>query len=99
MKEKNDIKNRWELTNILAAWKSGKSKLILSDVVKYIENKYAKSKKMKNKKIEIKENCIETFNAIEYFESFRMKELLKEDQFYIKHLIKHIKYLENERKK
>ena len=56
-------------------------------------------KKMKNKKIEIIENCIETFNAIEYFESFRMKELLKEDQFYIKHLIKHIKYLENERKK
>jgi len=54
---------------------------------------------MKSKKIKIIENCIETFNAIEYFESFRMKELLKEDQFYIKHLIKHIKYLENEREK
>ena len=54
---------------------------------------------MNKKKLEIIENCIETFNAIEYFESFRMKDLLEKDQFYIKHLIKHIKYLENERKK
>jgi len=54
---------------------------------------------MADKKNEIIENCIETYNAIEYFESFRMEELLKEDQFYIKHLIKHIKYLENEREK
>ncbi len=54
---------------------------------------------MADKKNEIIENCIETYNAIEYFESFRMEELLKEDQFYIKHLIKHIKYLEDERKK
>tara|TARA_R100000664_G_scaffold24886_1_gene34776 strand:- start:260 stop:424 length:165 start_codon:yes stop_codon:yes gene_type:complete len=54
---------------------------------------------MNKKKLEMIENCIETYNAIEYFESFRIEELLKEDQFYIKHLIKHIKYLENERKK
>ena len=39
-------------------------------------------------------NCIETFNAIEYFESFRMEELKEDDQFYIKHMIKYIKYLE-----
>jgi hypothetical protein len=39
-------------------------------------------------------NCIETFNAIEYFESFRMEELKQDDQFYIKHMIKYIKYLE-----
>tara|TARA_Y100000593_G_scaffold2383_1_gene4831 strand:+ start:2110 stop:2274 length:165 start_codon:yes stop_codon:yes gene_type:complete len=54
---------------------------------------------MNKKNLEMIENCIETYNAIEYFESFRIEELLKEDQFYIKHLIKHIKYLENERKK
>ena len=56
-------------------------------------------KKMNKKKLEIIENCIETYNAIEYFENFRIKDLLEKDQFYIKHLIKHIKYLENERKK
>jgi len=50
MKDKNKIKDRWELTNILAAWKSGESTLILSDVVKYIENKYAKSKKNEQEK-------------------------------------------------
>ena len=54
---------------------------------------------MNKKKLEIIENCIETFNAIEYFEVFRMKELLKKDKFYIKHLIKHIKHLENEKQK
>jgi hypothetical protein len=53
---------------------------------------------MNKKKLEIIENCIETFNAIEYFESFRMN-LLEKDKYYIKHLIKYIKYLENERKK
>jgi hypothetical protein len=38
------IKNkRWELTNILAAWKSGETELILSDIVKYIENDYIKN--------------------------------------------------------
>tara|TARA_R100000008_G_C3555635_1_gene153006 strand:- start:593 stop:757 length:165 start_codon:yes stop_codon:yes gene_type:complete len=54
---------------------------------------------MNKKKLEMIENCIETYNAIEYFENFRMKDLLEKDQFYIKHLIKYIKYLENERKK
>ena len=39
-------------------------------------------------------NSIETFNAIEYFENFRMEELKQDDQFYIKHMIKYIKYLE-----
>jgi hypothetical protein len=39
-------------------------------------------------------NSIETFNAIEYFESFRLEELKEDDQFYIKHMIKYIKYLE-----
>ena len=54
---------------------------------------------MNKKKLEMIENCIETYNAIEYFESFRIKDLLEKDQYYIKHLIKYIKYLENERKK
>ena len=36
-------KKRWELINILAAWKSGKTDLIFSDVVKYIENDYLKN--------------------------------------------------------
>ena len=53
---------------------------------------------MNKKNLEIIENCIETYNAIEYFESFRMN-LLEKDKYYIKHLIKHIKYLENEREK
>jgi hypothetical protein len=53
---------------------------------------------MKYKKLEIIENCIETYNAIEYFENVRMN-LLEKDKYYIKHLIKHIKYLENEREK
>jgi len=53
---------------------------------------------MNKKKLEIIENCIETFNAIEYFESYRMN-LLEKDKYYIKHLIKYIKYLENERQK
>ena len=39
-------------------------------------------------------NSIETFNAIVYFENFRMEELKQDDQFYIKHMIKYIKYLE-----
>ena len=45
-------------------------------------------------KEEIIENCIETYNAIDYFTSYRMEELKSDDQFYIQHLIKHIKYLE-----
>jgi hypothetical protein len=53
---------------------------------------------MNKKKLEIIENCIETYNAIEYFENVRMN-LLEKDKYYIKHLIKHIKYLENEREK
>jgi hypothetical protein len=40
---KRSDKKRWELTNILAAWKSGQTDLILSDVVKYIENDYLKN--------------------------------------------------------
>jgi hypothetical protein len=33
-----------ELINILAAWKSGETDLILSDIVKYIDNDYVKNK-------------------------------------------------------
>lgn len=35
---------KWELINILCAWKSNEKDLILSDVVKYIESEYLKNK-------------------------------------------------------
>ena len=39
------MKNKkFELINILSAWKSGETDLILSDIVKYIENDYVKNK-------------------------------------------------------
>ena len=37
-------KIKWKLINILSAWKSGETDLILSDVVKYIESEYIKNK-------------------------------------------------------
>jgi len=47
MKNKNNNDKRWELINILSAWKSGETKLILSDVVKYIDNEYVNKDKKK----------------------------------------------------
>ena len=50
IKMKRSKKKRWELINILAAWKSGKTDLIFSDVVKYIENDYLKNESNDKKK-------------------------------------------------
>ena len=44
LKETGISKKKWKLINILSAWKSGKTDLILSDVVKYIESEYIKNK-------------------------------------------------------
>tara|TARA_R100000655_G_scaffold21970_1_gene44744 strand:+ start:30 stop:185 length:156 start_codon:yes stop_codon:yes gene_type:complete len=43
-KSKKMEDKKWELINILSAWKSGETDLILSDIIKYIENDYIKNK-------------------------------------------------------